>query len=266
MTFGSKQDYLFLRRTISVNKTIVWIDDSQNDMEQVAQEAFVEFWKAGIQNVTLFFGDYDGPVDKAVYTSDLRYIYDYMYNECINNDDEYSKKEYSELFSLHNCTNNTDKENLLVIQLPEDSKTQHERIYALIELWKKDPPSLNNWVSKKPLDAKYSVDCVFECLKDDDVLYALDVVLLEGDFKKLNCDTDSCTPVISIELYHYITQTLKKKCIVYSHFTYLNRLPNSWNYLYNQRYGDDVDIINREGLYSGSSNSKTINKVKDIFK
>lgn len=251
-----------------MEKIIIWIDDSQNDMEGVANGAFIELWKAGIQNKTLFFGDFDGPVDELEYDEDIQFIFNDLYEECVNINDEYSKSEYDKICQIKDEAFSYDNTIELVKKIPDDSNDKNSEIESLIKIWKENPPKIDDWKSKKILTAKYNVNCIFDEIKNADVLYALDLVLLKGDENKLNCDIDSRVPVISIELYHYITHELKKKCILYSQFTYLNRLQNNWKELYKQRYGKDnenINIIGRDALNSGSIDTEVINSIKKFF-
>ena len=251
-----------------MDKTIIWIDDSQNDMEAVATGAFVEFWRAGIQNKTLFLGDFDGPVDKADYENDIHYIFNDEYEESVNANDEYSKSENNKICDIQKTIFSDNTPIQLVKKLPDDSNDKYDIIKSLIETWKENPPKIEDWKSQNDLGPNFSVNCVFDEIENADVLYALDLVLLKGDEVKLNCDIDSCIPILSLELYHYITQKLKKECILYSQFTYLNRLQNNWKYLYKERYGvnmENIDIIGRTALNCGSIDTEIINKIKKMF-
>lgn len=251
-------------------KKIIWIDDSQNDMEKVSDGAFIELWKEGILNIVCFFGDSNGFVVKDDFNYDLNCLFTEIHERCIKKDNRYSQNEYENVIDLYNLVYDSKNPIELVKQFPNDSNNELDKIMKLINVWKDNPPSLEEWSSDGELDSKYNVSCFLNEITADDIsLYALDLVLLAGDENKLNCNKEKAIPIISIELYHYITEILNKKCIVYSQYTFLNRLQDNWNYLYKIRYGNDsednIKIMGRDGLYQGSISMETICKIKNTI-
>ncbi len=256
------------------DKTLIWIDDRDDKMEQVANGAFMHLWKEGIMNFTVFFGDCFGNISDTnveFYNINVKNLFSDFYRHCINPDNQESINEFKDLYDLYEQLKPDESIPKFTLRLPNDGKEHREKIQKLIDLWKNDPPSLKEWINKKALADKYSVECIFNAISDyDKVSYALDLVLLEGDLDKLNCNQEDCKPVISMELYRFITKTLKRKCVIYSQYTSLNKLQNNWKYLYSKHYDDtrieDIDIIVRDGLYKGSINEEAIKKIKRLFK
>ena len=114
------------------------------------------------------------------------------------------------------------------------------------------------------LSDSFLVTPFFSLLENiNDSAFALDVVLLKDDEKKLNQMSDDCIPILSMELYHYITTTLKAKCVLYSKYTYLHRLQENWKALYKARYNIEVEMFPRDGLYLGSIDPVIINALKE---
>lgn len=256
------------------NKTLIWIDDRDDKMEQVANGAFMYLWKEGIMNFTVFFGDGFRKIsdtDVEFYNINIKNLFSDFYARCIDPKNHESINEFKELDDLYKQLEPNDNIPKFTIRLPDDAENHGEKIQKLIDLWKNNPPSLEEWEKKKTLEDEYSVECIFDAINDyDKVSYALDLVLLEDDLGKLNCNQEKCKPVISMELYRFITEELKRNCAIYSQYTSLNKLQNNWKYLYSKHNDkkkvEDINIIVRDGLYKGSINNEAIQELKNLFK
>lgn len=255
------------------NKTLIWIDDRDDKMEQVAYGTFPYLWKEGILNLTAFFGDNNGEISASNvmnYKKTVKNLFIKLYDRYIDPNNEESVNEYHKLFKLYNEIKPDFYFSKLAINLSNNNETNKEKICFMTNLWKTDSSLYDKWIIDKPLEEKYSVECLLQTIDNyNEVSYALDLVLLEGDLSKLNCNQEDSEPVISMELYHYITKKLNRKCMIYSQYTYLDRLQNNWKYLYTQRYKDtkieDINIVRREGLYKGSIKEETINELINLF-
>lgn len=253
--------------------TIIWIDDRDDDMEQIARGAFCELWQHGIFNKTVFLGDYIKEVSAEDCEAYSYTINDILYDLCrdkgvLANEVEEDNGELKTLFNAYQsnysvtdmatCIN--DKRNL----------EYKEQIKSMINSWKKidSTTKIQNKESIKS-NPDYNVEHFFALIDNpSQFVYALDVVLLEGDEGKLNCDAEDRLPVLSMELYHYITKELKCKCLLYSRYTYLNRLSDNWRELYSILYdvNDNLHILSREELYEGSVNQNIIINLSNCWK
>lgn len=253
------------------NKTLIWIDDRCDDMEQIARGAFMKLWEYGIYSKTVFFGDYYRKVSKSEFEIYKQTVNDLFFELYDLRCDPVAQEENSELVKLYNDYFKDDNINNLALCIPSnDNKELRKEIDSLIKEWKSLIHDNNVWVpDNKEIDQDYQVDSIFKSIENaENFVYALDVVLLKGDFKKLNCSYEKSVPVISMELYHFITKKLNAPCVLYSRYTYLNRLENNWKKLYYERYSDDkinnIDIKSREGLNFGALNKQTLEFIKNL--
>lgn len=251
-------------------KTIIWIDDSFKDMEKAARGAFCELWKRGILNITVFFGDYSKLTEYEAknYRDITDFCFKRLYKNCIDENNPNSIENFKELYNLKKRIVDNDLLNKQVIHLPNDSITKKSEIQNIIKSWNDDPPKMDNWINNNYYSEKYNVKFLFDEINESkEMCYALDLVLLKSDEAKLNCAEDSCEPVISMELYHYITEVLNAKCFLFSRFTYLNRLQRNWLDLYKKRYNnsDNIKIYERSGFAKDCMNYETIGDLIKLF-
>lgn len=263
--------------------TIIWIDDRSDDMEQIARGTFCALWKSGIFNKTVFLGDYVQEVsgeDCKAYSyliNDL--LYEMFQSECENEDEDNEDENNVALRKLYtNYKENYDVFDMATCINDEKNCVNKEQIVSMINHWKRLDSTTDIFEKdSKKLADDYKVDCFFQLINNpSQFVYALDIVLLKGDEEKLNCDTECSLPVLSMELYHYITKELKCKCLLYSRYTYLNRLANNWKKIYLSTYltdnGNqenhkecDLNILPRDELYEGSVKKSVIQNLKDMF-
>lgn len=274
MIFGLKHDYQFLWREMMMNnkKILIWLDDSSNRMEQIARQTFSELWQVGIFNKTVFFGDYVQKVKGKNLKAYQLIVNDLFYHLCQSKGiiSEDNTTPFLELSALYTDYQNNGSLEDIAISLhsegvPEDVQ---EKIDALTTSWKQLANTKEIWGKTfKETEEKYDVSCIFETVADvKHFAYALDLILLDGDEDKLNCAEEKSVPIISMELYRYITTNLQAKCVLYSSDTCLNRLTNNWKMLYQKRYGKtQLDIIQRSLLHRGSLDNATLETFKNLF-
>ncbi len=254
--------------------TIVWIDDREDEMEKVARGAFVELWKEGILSRVAFLGNAfpDCICDDPICFADEEIIGNFKrYKYCCENQlggtaivNEAILKEVDDELS------NLDK-NYLAFCIPNDNVTSdlQNKINVILESWEKRNSILSeNWCNRQyRLEELYSVKNIFASIENPgDFAYALDIILLKNDEDKLNCDIKLAEPILSMELYHYITKELGAPCLLYTKYSYLNRLRDNWISLYSKRYNDieGDSIVSRENLNLGSIDNSTIVKLKEL--
>lgn len=260
------------------DKFLLWIDDGNEDMEQVARGAFIELWKEGIYNKTIFFGDFKKRTTKQeleIFKNTVISLFLRLYRTCNNSSIEYVSKNNAQLQTLFDEYFNPkyDEQNKKEIAdcIPSDDENEFsDSIISLINSWKElDSREILRNSEKTETNAIYCVDKIFDIITTPEKYsYAIDVVLLEDDERKLNCENGKSLPVISMELYHYITKRLNSPCLLYSRYTYLNRLQDNWKDLYANLYNEklsSINIISRDDLYHGSLNESTIRCFKNLF-
>lgn len=96
-----------------------------------------------------------------------------------------------------------------------------------------------------------------------DYVYMIDVKLMLQDVEKIDCEQQDCKPIISMELFNFIKNELKQDYIIYSRYTYLNRVNDNWNYVYEKTYTDNhkVEILDRTGFIYGSIDKSYVKKL-----
>lgn len=273
--FGLKQNYQFLRRETIVNdiKTLIWIDDRADDMEQIVRGAFCELWKEKIFSKTVFLGDFIQEVseeDCSVYGYTVREIlFDLCRDYGVIDPSRY-KEDNSNLKDIYDkCKTLFDSKEFSTCIYDKKDEEFVKKIHLMIQNWKAVKSTQDVW-DDNFVQTKNDLkpDDFFKLIENPEkFVYALDIVLLKGDESKLNCDINDSAPILSIELYHYITQELKCKCLLYSRYTNRNRLANNWKELYLKRHKKecDLEILSRDGLFDGSIDRSYIEMIKNLF-
>lgn len=250
-------------------KDLIWIDDRNDDMEQVVKGMFCRLWGKGIFNRTLFFGDAIQEVD-----DNLMHVFQYT----VVSEFYWLWRQYGDpasgqtggLQAIKERLESGNQEEILSALVSRIPFTE-DNIRRTVTAWKQGIDKAT-WLGKGNLPEALDIAPILNHITadgDGTTAFALDVILLEGDGKKLNCEADYAKPIISMELYHYITEILHAKCTLYSRYTYLNMLQRNWVYLYTARYGDDskqVTIHPRRGLYEGQIDPDLQNEFVGYFK
>lgn len=248
------------------DSVIFWIDDRDDDMEQIVEGMFCELWKRGISNKTLFFGDAVREVDDERLSEYRGRVADefqnlfVLYDGDIENMEPDEKKICSNLRAISEKDLADDHIDSLANWLP----LNEDKIADVVKKWKIGIDK-ETWESEKELSQSYNLEELWKRLAPKiNGTVALDVVLLEGDERKLNCKEDDACPVISMEFYYHITKKLGHQCVLYSKYTSLNRLQNNWKKLYKARYGDlqkELKIYSRRALYKGQINWAVLSEI-----
>lgn len=264
------------------NKRMIWIDDREDDMKKIISGTFPELWKEGINSQIIFFGD--SYPRSANFTSKYfsRFLVDSFfdfYDACTEKEGMLRDSNKNPVKKMYDSFSSKKfNSNQLVKCIPDDIDNSNE-IISLMDAWKNlgnDEANTKEFLrvwddEKSQLPEEYKTDLIFKLISPpQQCAFALDVVLLKGDEEKLNCKTEESIPIISMELYHYITVVLGCECLLYSRYTYSNRLQKNWSYLYKKRYNssnqESIDIRSRDGLHHGVQNNETINAIKSKFK
>lgn len=247
-------------------KKLIWIDDRMDDMMKVAQGMFHLLWTQGIFNKTFFFGDAFQEV-LAESVGGYQYLVATEFLKLRRREDILGTAAANHLNEIYNhFFTNSRSETLsaLATRVPLENTTVH----AVVEAWKASD-NATTWESRQPLPDHFDVAPIFDFIDfDNDTAFALDVILLDGDDQKLNCEKDLAVPIISMELYRYITTTLHAKCTLYSRYTYWNRLQQNWCSLYTARYGESPNppvIHCRRGLYIGHIQPEVRDELIGLF-
>ncbi len=258
-----------------MSKTIIWIDDREDEMEKVAKGAFVELWKEGIISRVAFLGNAfpDNTCDDPIFFVEEEIIGNFQRFKysCENQVGGFAGIDKKIVEEVDNeLKKHEEKKEYLAFCIPNNNQPElKERISKTLTSWeKKKSISLENWNNKQyNLEEIYSVKSIFDSIENpQNFVYALDIILLKNDDDKLSCDIEKAEPILSLELYHYIREELKAPCLLYTRYSYLNRLRDNWISLYSQRYSDiEIDsIVSRENLNLGSIDDSTINKLKGL--
>ena len=265
------------------DKFLIWIDDSADDMEPLLYGIIPKLWENNIVSKTVFLGDatrIPSDVTLKIYEQKIYNVFNNFLKSINENTTILSSDESNYIKELQEKYFSKYTHGDFAMQVSDDSTNE-------IAAWKNlNTDEKNAFIEKYKSDNdyknKYTVESILNVIdntllpkksadenKSYEVVYALDLVLLEKDEEKMNCISDQAIPIISMELYNYITKTLNKKCIIYTKYTFLNRVQNNWKNLYSKIYNDSeicrVEIKSREGLQFGSLNKHTIDCFKSMF-
>jgi len=261
-----------------MSKVLVWIDDKNDDMEAVARGAFIKLWKKGVFSRTVFFGDFHEKTSKDNLLCFKDTVIDLFNSVLIEDNNVYEERfinNNSHLTELKETWFDSeslkDNDDVIAVCIPDEDESEcGKRINDIISRWKgiRSVDEILGGEDGK-VSKEYSVKTIFEEIENPGkYVYALDLVLLKGDEEKLNRETNEALPVVSMDLYHYITNVIKAPCVLYSRYTYLNQLQYNWKTLYKMIYNEDFNdnILDRRFLQHGSCDNATLGLLVDLFK
>lgn len=242
-------------------RKLIWVDDRADEMEQILRGAFYDFWDRYVFNQIVFFGDAFGEItghDVERFDSKLKAVFSqYLKSRRIWTDDESNSDEVKDFISQVSNS-------VCVSSIRNSTHADH------IDKWKK--LDMETWRdSSKSMHDIYIPSYLDELIQNDNgdqIVFALDLVLLEGDLEKLDCDQSLARPILSMEIYHYIKKTLRKECVLYSRYTFRDRFQNNWKHVYSLRYPKESipePIIPRVDFHRGAVDMREIERVMRYF-
>jgi len=232
---------------------LIWIDDSYTKMEPILKGAFYKLWEKNIFCQIVFWGD--------------------EFGEATDSEDDVFQRKLKDAFAMYRRTSEgsakaSDREQQDLIERVETqrcvSSIRVSDYQTHIEAWKTIEPSV--WVPGADLKSIYTPSYLEALVEEtgDEVVFALDLVLLEGDKVRLEKED---IPILSMELYHYIRHVLNKECVLLTAHAFGRNFPSKWKQVYRHRYTESADsaIGSREYFHRGTIKMRVLEEMESLF-
>lgn len=246
-------------------KQLYWIDDNIQQMLYIIQGAITKFWKLnsideeGIASKVIIFGN-------ACEVADIDKI----------SSEEDENKAYIKLFDLFlegcmkkdgpNPERPTYKAKRNLIQKPvrflykKETKDDYEAYKKLKDLWISE--NLNKADDEAYQNAAQEAKSLVKRINiEKDSVVGIDIALLFGDLDRLR----EKKRILSMELYHKISEEDNIKCFMYSSEADDDELRENWTEVYAQLYGSKTIKIYQRSDFMQKGNADIVKEVEKMF-